>query len=351
MIPYLILAISPLIISLFFKNMSSEDGEKRDKSQKNYLFVCGFVIFLFLALRNKSLGSTDTRNYYNMMKRAIECESFSFYYIKDGVEAGFQFFVYVLSRIFKSPQMLIVVAAAIYMISVCFCVRRNSDDVVFSLTMYITLGLMQFHMQGMRQSIAMSICLFAYEFAKRKKILPFAILVLLAMQFHRTAIVFIVVYPLCYLKFNPKSLFVFLIVAGLVFAFSGKIIQIANNLFDSDYHLSVDSGGYIATAIYFLIVVFALCCDKKIKAGEGVSVLYVTLLGLVCYLLRYFGTLAAERISFYFIFGQILLLPKTLSCFEYRSRVTIKAAIYILMFCLFAYRLAGSDFVPYAFCF
>lgn len=353
MIPYLILAISPLAFSLLVQDgLISRDPVHRQQTRKKFLIICGIFLFLFMALRSKYLGSTDTLNYFNMMKRAIPCSSFKEYYDADGVEAGFQLFTYFLSRILRFPQTIIIVSSAIYTISICYTVYRNSDDPVFSMTMYITLGLMVFHLQGMRQSIAMSICLFAYEFAKKRKLIPFILLVLLAMQFHRTAIVFIVVYFLTKLKYNYKSVSVFALASVFIFYFSDNIVSIANVVFDSNYENRVDSGGFIATAIYILIICFAFLFNCKLKNESAQSsILYVTILGGICYLLRYFGALAAERISFYFMFGQLILLPNTLACLKSRERAAVKLIVYFLMIALFAYRLRGSDFIPYRLCF
>lgn len=351
MIPYLALAVMPVLLTVFFpKSLNSVDFSVKRKAEKKYLFLCGLVVFLFLALRNKNIGSTDTFNYYNMMRRAIAAERWEKYYNPDGVEIGFQFFTFVLSRVFHSPQIIIVVSAAIYVISIAYTVYRNSDDVVFSMTMYITLGLMQFQMQGMRQSIAMSICLFAYDFAKKRKIVPFLLLIILAMQFHQTAVVFVVIYVVFWLKYKWNYICAFVVVSGIFFYSSNYIIGFANELFDRNYYTSVDSGGFIATAIYFLIIAFSLVFNKKLRSDRfQTASLYLTMTGCMCFLMRYVGTLAAERISFYFMFGQLILLPNTLECLGARERQAIKFLIFMLMLALFAYRLRGSDFLPYTF--
>lgn len=352
MISYLALAVSPLIISTLFRDLYSIDPEKRNTAKKSYLFFCGLIIFLFLALRSRYIGSTDTLNYYNMMKDAIKSGSWESYYEKGGVEKGFQFFTYALSRVFKSPQMIIAASSAVYVISICYTVYHNSVDAAFSLTMYITLGLMQFHMQGMRQSIAMCICLFAFEFAKKRKLIPFILIVLLAMQFHRTAIVFLIGYLLCGMKYTTKNLLLIFIGAVAAFSMADKIVNIANVAFDSQYGNSVSSGGFVAALVYILIIAFAFISNKKMNTDiNESSILYITLVGAVCYLLRFFGTLAAERISFYFMFGQFLLFPNS---FEQVSdndnfRRNMKFIAYILMIGLFAYRLSKSSFLPYRF--
>lgn len=318
--------------------------------KRNYLFLFGLILVVFLSLRSKYVGSSDTLNYFNMMKDAIRSDSFSSYYNEDFVEPGFQFFVYILSRVFKDPQWIIAISSLIYISSICYFIYKNSEDIVFSLTMYITLGLMQFQMQGMRQAIAMSICLFAYECAKKRKLIFFILLVILAMQFHRTSIVFSIVYFLPLIPFNYKG-FLILVTGSLIFIFSvNQIVSVANELFDSEYSNTVDSGGFIALTIYILIILSALLFNKKLKFDKHSSLLlYVTILGCLCYFARYIGSQAAERISFYFMLGQIALLPNTINNLNNQERAIVKLIAGVLMLSLFAYRLDGSDFIPFEF--
>lgn len=351
MIAYLALSAMPGILALFCADrIYSADAAIRQKSTKRYLLLCGLILFFFLALRSKSIGSSDTYNYYNMMRRAIASNEWEQYYSPDGVEIGFQLLVFSLSRLFNSPQAIIVFSAAIYIISIAYTICHNSDDVAFSLTMYITLGLMQFEMQGMRQSIAISICFFAYEFAKKRKLIPFLLLVVLAMQFHQTAIAFVVVYFIFWMKYRWNYLCAFVATAGIACYSADAIIGFANDFFDRNYYISVNSGGFIAMAIYLLIIIFSLFFNRKLRMDRiQMASLYLTMTGCICFLIRYIGTLAAERISFYFMFGQLILLPNTLACLTYKERQVVKFIVYILMFALFAYRLKGSDFLPYSF--
>lgn len=344
---YIFMAFLPLLLIPFFPNVNTDRKQK-----KYYCIIMGIALILFLALRHKALGSTDTINYYNGMKDAILSKTWNQYYDPDGAELGFQIFVWIISRFVKSPQWIIVFSSVIIVTSVLIFVWRNSKNIPLSVTMYICLGLMTFQMQGMRQALAMSICLFAYEFAKRRKIIPFALLVLLATQFHQTAIVFAVVYVFGYLKLKASHLLLVLSAAGVVTLLSDKIIDFANELFDRNYSNTVDSGGVIATAIYILIMVFCILASKQPYAEHiDATLFYVLLTGFVCFAMRYFGTLAAERISFYFMFSQIVLLPNTVCDGQIKSsdKGVVNMIVYLLSIALFAYRLAGSDFVPYRF--
>ncbi len=342
---YLTLAIAPIFLSSFFP------GLNQNKKQRKYYFIlCGIAMLIVMGLRHNSLGSTDTQNYYNAMQRAVNSDSWSEYYRLDYYEIGMQFFVFVLSRIFHEPQWLLIATSLIYIVSIFYFIERNSDDIPLSLTAYISLGLMMFHLQGMRQSIAMCICLFAYEQAKRKHLVKFILLVLLAATFHQTAIVFFPIYFLVKMKYSAKNLLFMAAGSAIIVFFADSIIGVANNVFDRDYYTSVDSGGFVATSIYIILLIVSLFYyHHQQQNDESSSLLYVLILGTLCYIMRYIGTLAAERISFYFAFSQIALLPNAIKIVVEKDKPLMKLIIIVLAVALLAYRLNSSEFVPYKF--
>lgn len=344
---YLLLSIMPVLVSLFYRR-GKANGEKK----RSYCIVCGIIIVLVVGMRGKSVGA-DMENYYGIMKNAIDSPSWLGYYDKDGQEIGFQFFVFLLSRIFKNPQWLSFIASAISVTSMMVFCYSHSNNIRLSTTMYICLGLMGFHMTAVRQSIAMSICLFAYMFAEKRRLIPFLALVLLATLIHKTAIVFSVVYLFAVIELKPMPLF--LAVIGMIVAvyYSPYIIGLANGFWDKEYGTRISSGGYVATAIYVLILLFCVIVPKHpFEKNIDGMMFYVLLIGFVSYVERYIGALAAERISFYFSFSQLILLPNTLENGKIRDKdkVAVEMAIVALCILLFVYRLAGSDLVPFKFC-
>ena len=348
MIPYILLAISPLVLSVFFPQLN-----EKEKLKRKYLILCGIILILFMGLRSKYVGSVDTSHYYNMMERALPCNSWQEYYRSDYVEGGFQFFVYCLSRVFDSSYSLIFVSSVIFVITVLYCIYKNSDNVVLSTVMYITLGLMQFEMQGMRQAIAMAIGMVSFEFVKKRKMIPFILLVLVAIQVHRTAVVLVAIYVISFLSYNMWTLLLLAIGSGVVFYYSDTLMNFANEIFETDYTQSIDSGGFVATAIYILIILFAMLFNRKIRYQKEdktqSTIMLLTIVGMVSYVMRYVGVGISERISYYFMFGQLLLFPNTISVFKQEQRKIINIAIYMLCIGLFIYRLNGSNFIPYEF--
>ena len=358
MIWYFAIASFPMFLSLCIKNCNNNVRNK-----KIYLTICGLIVFLFLALRNKSLGSTDTVNYYTYFDYAIDCKSWSQFYSYEGAksigllgfkstEFGFQFFVFALSRIFKDPQWIIVFSAAICVFSYVHFIYKNSDNPSLSMTMFICLGLMQFEMQAMRQVIAMSICLFSFELVKKRKLILFVLLIFLASQFHQTAIVFGIVYLFNYLKMSIKSILLTALISLVLLLFSSPLVKFANDYFGMNYYNSVERGGYIATAIYILTVVFLLVFSKKpYKEHVDPRLFYMLIIGFVFYLIRYTGAQASERISYYFMFSQTILLPNVISKGNLiqKEKAIMNGVVFMLSVLLFMYRLLGSNFLPYRF--
>lgn len=343
---YLILAVLPIFLGYCLPKMNENRQQKRI-----FYIICGLAMLLVMGCRHYSLGSEDTLHYYDAMKRALISKSWSAYYDPDYFEIGSQLFIFALSRVFKDPQWLLVITSLIYIVSLFYFVDRNSKDIALSITLYISLGLLMFELQGMRQSIAMSICLFAYEQAKKRRIIPFIIAVACAMTFHQTAIVFLIVYPLCGMRFSLKSIGLLSLASIIAFALMGRIIIFANDLFDRTYYDTVDGGGFVTVAIYVIIILFTFFADWELKEGNGQTpAFYLLVVGFVCYMMRYFGALAAERISFYFMFSQLVLLPNAKSIVVKNQREIMRLIIAVFAIILLTYRLLhGSEFFPYKF--
>ncbi len=348
MIPYLLLASFPVVLSWFLKDLN-----ENKRNRKIFLKITGIVLLLMTALRSKHLGSTDTQVYYNYFEKAINAKSWSnFIDPESSTEMGFQIFNFILSRVFKDPQWIIVISSLIIISCTLYSIHKNSKDIALSVVMYITLGLWQFQIQGMRQALAISILLLAYECLKNRKYIGFALLVALATTFHVTAFVFAILLIIPFLKNIIYTIIASILFSTMMFVFVDDLIEIANVILETDYGVSnTDVGGFVATAIYILIILFAILFNKNLQNDKKENAMFfVTLIGTICYVTRYFGALAAERISFYFMFGQFILLPNSLEFLQEKEKKVVKLLVYMLMIGLFVYRLDSNGiFLPYRF--
>ena len=354
MIMYILLAMVPILFTPIVNSVYKSSINHDDRAKRTFLLCCGACLFIMIAFRSQYVGTEDSQRYYlnwiSMSK--VPYSHLDMYLVNSEMESGYLFAVWLLSHIVPNPQMLFVFSGALFTISVCRFIYKNSDDVCVSFVMFICLGLYTFMVQGLRQAIAMSICLFAFEYCKEKKPIKFILLVLLAVLFHKTAIVFILIYFIHLLKMHWDSYAFIGVCSAVVLATSKYIVSISKILFNEEgYTDAVSTGGFIATAIYVIILAVALIfANKKQKKDvDFIFFFYIAYMGLFVYILRYVELVILERISYYFLFSQIILLPKVIGNFGKKAQNIIKTVALTLCILLFMYRLSSSDLIPYLF--
>lgn len=351
---YILLAGMPTVLYLVYPTGTYS----RESSQwkKRYLFFCGIFLFLMIALRHYSVGSDDSSIYYNEWEHFSKTSlgNLSAELQANKQENGFLIIVWALSHVFAHPQWIFVLSGAFFTWSICRFLYKNCNDLLLGMTMFICLGLYGFMVQGLRQAIAMSICLFAIESCKKRNIRGFIVFLLLAfiaMQFHQTAIIFLPVFFLYGKRMDSIWTLVFIgaLIAGLMA--TSYLINFANSLFDRDFQTIAESGGYIPVIIYAIILISGFVfSNKEGKHDLNFSFfIFLTAIGVAMYIMRFFGARIAERASYFFAFGQLIALPKTISFFEFRFRKVISVLIIALSILLFMYRLQSSVLVPYMF--
>ena len=354
MIMYLLLAMFPVILTPIVNSAYKASINKNDRAKKTFLLCCGAVLFFMIAFRNQYVGTVDSHRYYNnwLFLRDLPRSMLGNYLQNSEMDTGYLVVVWALSHIFPNPQFVFIFSAILFVIAVCNFIYKNSEDVCLSVVMFVCLGLYTFMVQGLRQAVAMCICLFALELYKNKKYVRFVLLVLLATLFHKTAIIFLLVGFLRLLKMEWKSYTFVGLASATVLAGSGYIVEWSKVLFKEEtYTTAAQAGGFIATAIYVLILVvsFIFATKKQKKEDDFTLFFYITYMGFFSYLLRYVELAILERISYYFLFGQIILLPKILGNFDNKVRNIVKTIVIILCVLLLAYRLSTSDLTPFVF--
>jgi hypothetical protein len=192
---YLLYVMSPVIVWILMNIINTKSINYDDRRKKNYIIICGIIMALMIGLRYKGVGSGDTAFYYSnwkMMSR-VSWSDLPGILQRVDLEYGYQIIVWFLSHLFSGGQWLLIFSGVFFSLSVCLFTYRNSKNPVISLMVFNCLGLFNFMVQGLRQAIAMSICLFAYEQCKKKHFIKFILLVAIACLFHASALVFILV--------------------------------------------------------------------------------------------------------------------------------------------------------------
>lgn len=344
--------LASLAFIVAFAGMAPPKYGLQQNNYKNYMILCGFLIAAVAGLRSPYVGSADSYGYVVGFRRLRTYDRFGDYYDQylggHGLlfsEAGFSYFVWLLGRVFNGDQTLLIASSLVITWATCRFISRNSVEAPLSLTIYVCLTLFTFNMNGMRQAMAMSICLFAYEHAKNKKLIPFVLTVLLAMLFHKSAMCFFVVYLFPRVKNTGVNWLAYIVVLLIILLSIDKIVAgYAASGKDYTETSSAEGGGLFVVLLYLGAIVLTLYKHKVLEKPTARTAFIGSLAGFAAYVSRYFGADILERMSYYFYYFLLLLIPEVVQELEGEEHRFIRIFFAIGAVLLFAYRVWNSSF-------
>lgn len=337
---------------------SKEIGLQRD-NYKPYLVITGIVVTLIMGLRHQYVG-TDTFAYIYRHEDLATIPAFKTFYDANLAdldflfsETGYYFSSWLFGRAFPDGYAWIFATSAFITYSTCRFIYKNSGDAPLALSIYILLGLFTFNMSGLRQALAMSICLWAYEHAKRHRLIPFVLTVLLAMQFHKTAVCFAPIYFLPWLKRGSTNLIIYFVLLIICLFSVDKLIASYNAFSGEEYELQneVDGGGLSVILIYLFCILMVVLRHQCLNIPHVRMAFYGVVAGFTAYITRYFSNQILERISYYYFYFSILLLPSVFKLLPEKDQRWLRILFSFLAIYLFVHRVSNSSFGHYRFFF
>ncbi len=232
-----------------------------------------FVPCFFAGVRDETVG-TDVLTYGIWTFRAAESQDFDAFmqsYITISAP-GFN----VLSWLMAQTGSFELYLGAIQALTVCplylYARRRCPGSSWAAMAAYMLL-LFPISLNAMKQMIAVSLCVLSYGLIERKKPLAFVIYILaIALLFHQTAIVFLVIYPVVRLMMNVGSerraffgrgqrlavgVFV-LLLFGVVFIFGNRLIEVVSPIKESYAYQAQAEGSRLNYSALVMTVAFVV---------------------------------------------------------------------------------------------
>jgi len=229
-------------------------------------------------------------------------------------EWGFTLFTKIVVYFTRDVRVYFAVVSLLCLAGPFYIVLRYSKKPWLSVLLYLNLYFFYCTTNFLRQSIAISITLFAFTFLIKRKIIPYMGIILLAAAFHITALIMVPVYLFANFKPSRKTPILYGFVILWVFIASFPVLDIL-----TEYMY----GGYIDTvfimqgldAVHVVIpaAVSVLCFwfIYKFARHDKILVTYVNLI--------YFGAfwmvvmlrhMIIERLSYYAYIYVILFIPE-----------------------------------------
>lgn len=206
-----LIIVVPVLYGFFLKN------EHRDRII--LVTVCA-LIFILLALRKPFSDVNVYMERYNSLKGVTFSQMFhSFSIIRTdslGMEWGYCLICWFFANLGLHFQIFLAIESAFCIFCIYNFIDRNSVNLPLSIVLIVGFGLVDYMYVIVRQTMALGFLLLSVESIKKRNILVFLILVFIATLMHRTAILFLVVFPLSYLPITRLTVSIFSVASLLL---------------------------------------------------------------------------------------------------------------------------------------
>ncbi len=332
MLPYYIMLGVPMAISLLYSSVS--DKVKYQKKQRVIMSVFFIILLTMLVLRYKTVG-VDIRNYlimFDMTSKMSFSKIIEFY---DG-EWGYYILTKLISLVTTDEQWFIAIIAILTTVPLAVLYIKESENAMLSIAVFMTTSNFSIMFSAFRQFLALSIIAIAYTFIKKKKLFWYIVFVILAMMFHKSAFIAILLYPFYHMNITRNKLFIFVPITVTILIFNKPIFEYLLK-FMNDYGYEYE---YESTGAYMMIILLALFVtlsyiapveeelDKETNGLRGIAVL-ATMLQIFA-----LTSTVAMRMNYYSMMFLPILLPRIINRTTERNKQPYKyiAIIMIIYF-------------------
>ncbi len=348
MIPYYTLIFLPIV--LYAIDIKDQALKKKNRNIMALFFI---LFLLMLAFRDVSIGRDMPRykvlfNGYARMnwEKALSLDIEPLHVILNKVIALFT----------DDFQVFIIITALITVLPMLYTYSKSSEDPPLSISLFLILPTFVMAFSGVRQAIAISLGILAYEATKRKKLLLYIVFVLLAYGFHRSAFVLVFMYPLYHAKITRRWLYAVVPAMGVIYVFNKPIFTFLNRFISELYESEIyETGAFMMLLLFIIFAVysFVVVSDTELDA-ETIGLRNFLLLAIIFQMFVPLHSLAM-RMNYYYIIFIPLLLPKIINrCSpQWQKIVSVSRYIMILYFLFYFFDHAPSgnilDTFPYKF--
>lgn len=338
------------LIMAFFSGRNStfeldKYGERKYVHKEKLFYILMAVgMAVFVGLRTRG---NDTFT-YRQMYEGIAADHLTFSdidWLNFSAAPGFKFVSIFLNNIGATTQDYFMVFALFTVCIYLWFIRKYTNNILFSVYFFITMGVYTFTMAAIKQTTAVAFLLIATDRAISKKNVRFLFWVLIAELFHPYAFVFLII-P--FLFFNPWSSRTWWLLGGtIVIALSlsylmGGILSMTDMLGASygENEFSGEGVNIFRVLVVWIPVVISFFGKEKLRSNnDRISNLCInaSMINAVIMFIGLFGTANYfARLANYFLIFQTISLPWLFRFFDNSNR-KIFEMISIMCFFLYFY--------------
>ncbi|MCB2357869.1 EpsG family protein [Clostridium estertheticum] len=276
------------------------------------------------------------------------------------LEVGFNFIVNIFHLIGNNVKFVFAFFSISTILFVVNGIRKHSINERMSLFLYIMIpGLFLSSLTTIRQSLAMAILFYGYNYYLKKKPIKFLIFAIIACLFHYSAGLVLVVIVLVH-KIKMSSKFIWFILISSLFIGSSGILNkvladIANGGYMNYFNDNVEANLFklFVTNIFMMYILYY---RNEIVEFRNINVYYIKMIVVGTVILNLFSTIPfVIRFGYYFKIYEIIVIPDFLYM-KRKKAITIMFMVFYIstfVYCLFidingaSSRGGLSNLIPY----
>ena len=227
------------------------------KEQRRSIYYASVVFLLIIFIAQDFSVSIDIAEY---MRQYAIIPTLTFgQMLTHKFEIGYVLLCRLLEMTFESDRVLLLAMGVLILLPFGRFYDRESSQPMVALMAFVALGMYMHAIIFWRQLAAMAILTFAIPYIRQRKLLPFLLILLAAMSFHKTAVVFLWIY----LIYNiPIGKWLLIGCAGLAVVpgfFGNAIIDLGIALLYPKYALfpRLVIGGYTLLALLWVVTLLS----------------------------------------------------------------------------------------------
>lgn len=283
-------------------------------------------------------------------------------------EQGYLLLCWICSRLGLSFFQFQIVLESLIYLSFASVIKKYSINVAFTCLWFFTND-WGGTVNVLRMYCAMAILVHTIPFIRKRKIIPFLLLVVLAFFFHRSAILFVMLYPLCMVKNDRRLIVLILLMSAIIawlgtrfFSWATDTVGVYEGYLESGYFEGINT---MAIILELLIVVIMILILKNVglfkfhhyEASDGKAVItlehvYTMVLFMVLALsiVGLSNTIMSRIIGYFdvlfmFVFAEALTLVNKKN--RYSLFLILSAYTIARFFIILIYRPNWNHLVPY----
>ena len=354
MIPYILLIVIPALfqfvsIKTVKKKRVLVVGNAPDIYENNFVLpVFFFILLLLLVLRDESIGR-DLSNYKYLFNYFESCGIDKIW--EYDLEILYKLLNRIISQFTSSFQIFIGIVACLCVIPVALFYCQDRKHGMLKILLFVDLSTFVVMFSGLRQSIAVAFGIIAYQFVRKKKLIPFLVTVLVAFGFHQSALILFAMYPLYHVTLRKKHLLIIVPAMMSVFVFNRPLFSFLLGIMGqySDKYVgeTISPTGAFGVLILFALYAIFACVipDETRMTREDIGLRNIMML-IVC--IQCFAPLhsLAMRMNYYFLMFIPILMGRVLDIPQARYRQVAKFAEFVLIV-FFLYEYVSSIYNSY----